>query len=1035
MPVRVFLRSILIRTRSKKKKKKNNNKRVRFLSSSSNFKVSSVSPCFLSKTKKRYKRAMSKRAIVLREIEKRLSSNSCSSSQSSFVAKIGPWRSKSFLCSTKSPAALLERGRQVRANSSWATLKNIFKEDDSGSATNNRESKNTKGKEEEGAEASDDGADGAASSSASSASSATNSANALVSSGHESMHRKVIAIPLNRRPIMPGIIMPVKTFDMNLVAELEDMKKRGQAYVGAFLKKERSKESESGYTGNQFKTRENEHKKQQENSNNKSKSKKGIIAGASINISNDNNDEFDLEFDPASELHDVGTFAQVHNIVRSNDTDPDAKDGNGATLLLLGHRRIRKVSTDRKRPVTIVNCEHLRDEKHDPDCDVLKATANEVVATIKDLLRTNPLHKETLQYFAQNFNDFQDPARLADLAASMTSADDDQMQNILETLSVPERLDASLVLLKKEVEIGKIQADIGKKVEEKISSDQRKYFLNEQLKSIKKELGLEKDDKSAMIEKFTNKFAPKRELAPEAVIKVVDEEIQKLSALEPSSSEFNVTRNYLEWLTSLPWGVVGEEKLNIAHARAILDGDHYGLKDVKERILEFIAVGKLRGTTQGKIITLVGPPGVGKTSIGQSIANALDRKFFRFSVGGMSDVAEIKGHRRTYVGAMPGKLVQCLKTTGVSNPVVLIDEIDKIGRGFSGDPASALLELLDPEQNSTFLDHYLDVPIDLSKVLFLCTANILDTIPGPLLDRMEIIRLSGYIAAEKREIARKYLEKEAKKKTGVKDEQASVTDLALATLIEEYCREAGVRNLQKHLEKIYRKVAYKIAVNDENAEVDKIDQLNSYEINEKDLIEYVGQAPFQSERFYEHTPPGVVTGLAWTAMGGSTLYVECAKIESSPGKGNLKVTGSLGDVMRESSQIAFTYARTILEKMEPDNSFFADASVHLHVPHGGTPKDGPSAGCTMITAMLSLARNKPIKKNLAMTGEVTLTGRVLPIGGVKEKTMAARRSGIKELVFPKGNKKDYEELADEIKDGLTVHFVESFEEIYEVAFD
>ena len=899
------------------------------------------------------------------------------------------------------------------------SLRNLFREEakarESGSKLQGGNAPKSSNSSNSGGFAADGG-----NASSSSSSSSSSSANALVSSGHESMHRKVIAIPLDRRPIMPGIIMPVRTFDMTLVAELEDMKRRGQAYVGAFLKKERVKESQK-----------------EDNSNNKTRSNKdnGAIAGAmKEGVSGLSVD--DLEYDPATELHDIGTFAQVHNIVRSQDTDPDSKDGNGATLLLLGHRRIKKVSTDRKSPVTIVNCEHLKDEKHDPECDVLKATANEVVATIKDLLRTNPLHKETLQYFAQNFNDFQDPARLADLAASMTSADDDKLQEILETLSVPERLDASLVLLKKEVEIGKIQADIGKKVEEKISADQRKYFLNEQLKSIKKELGLEKDDKSAMIEKFTKKFASKREFAPEEAVKVVDEEIQKLSGLEPSSSEFNVTRNYLEWLTSLPWGVVSEEKLDIAHAKDILDGDHYGLKDVKERILEFIAVGKLRGTTQGKIITLVGPPGVGKTSIGQSIAKALDRKFFRFSVGGMSDVAEIKGHRRTYVGAMPGKLVQCLKSTGVSNPVVLIDEIDKIGRGFSGDPSSALLELLHPEQNGTFLDHYLDVPVDLSKVLFLCTANILDTIPGPLLDRMEVVRLSGYIADEKKEIARKYLEKEAKSKTGVKDEQATVTDQALSTLIEEYCREAGVRNLQKHLEKIYRKVAYKIAVDDEATTDEKMQESKkSYEINETDLVDYVGQAPFQSERFYEHTPPGVVTGLAWTAMGGSTLYVECAKIESSPGKGNLKVTGSLGDVMRESSQIAFTHARTLLEKKEPENTFFADAIIHLHVPHGGTPKDGPSAGCTMITAMLSLALEKPIKANLAMTGEVTLTGRVLPIGGVKEKTMAARRSGIKELVFPKGNQKDYEELAEEIKEGLIVHFVESYDEIYDVAFE
>jgi Lon-like ATP-dependent protease len=347
------------------------------------------------------------------------------------------------------------------------------------------------------------------------------------------------------------------------------------------------------------------------------------------------------------------------------------------------------------------------------------------------------------QYFAQRFQDFQDPAKLADLAASMCSADDQALQTILESLDIRTRLQNALVLLKKEVELGKLQADIGRRVEEKISGDQRKYFLMEQLKSIKKELGMERDDKTALAEKFSARFQVHRSTAPKHAITVIEEELQKLSGLEPSSSEFNVTRNYLEWLTSIPWGHSSQERLDIGQAREVLDFDHHGLEDVKERILEFIAVGQLRGTTQGKIITLVGPPGTGKTSIGQSIARALDRKFFRFSVGGLSDVAEIKGHRRTYVGAMPGKLVQCLKSTGVSNPVVLIDEVDKLGRGYQGDPASALLELLDPEQNGTFLDHYLDVPVDLSKVLFVCTANVLDTIPAPLLDRMEVVRLSA----------------------------------------------------------------------------------------------------------------------------------------------------------------------------------------------------------------------------------------------------------------------------------------------------
>jgi Lon-like ATP-dependent protease len=682
----------------------------------------------------------------------------------------------------------------------------------------------------------------------------------------------------------------------------------------------------------------------------------------------------------------------------------------------------------------------------------------------------------------------------------MCSADDGALQEILDTLDVRERLQAALVLLKKEVELGKLQADIGRRVEEKISGDQRRYFLMEQLKSIKKELGMERDDKTALQEKFREKFAPFKDDAPAHAVKTIDEELNKLAGLEPSSSEFNVTRNYLEWLTSIPWGHSSEERLDISQAADVLDADHYGLDDVKERILEFIAVGQLRGTTQGKIITMVGPPGVGKTSIGQSIARALDRKFFRFSVGGLSDVAEIKGHRRTYVGAMPGKLVQCLKSTGVSNPVVLIDEVDKLGRGFQGDPASALLELLDPEQNGSFLDHYLDVPVDLSKVLFVCTANVLDTIPGPLLDRMEVVRLSGYIADEKRAIARTYLEKTAKERSGVGEKEASISDGAMKSLIEDYCREAGVRNLQKHLEKIYRKVALKLAkakgpdvskqmgqarnkvavakkaletkedelrktsasakskktVEAAEKEVEEAkealaaaeaavtDVIESTAVSDPivvdagaELIEYVGQPPFQTDRIYDQTPPGVVTGLAWTSMGGSTLYIECTAIhqngDDNKKGGSLTTTGQLGDVMKESASIAHTFARSFLAKRFPGNTFFDDKALHIHVPAGATPKDGPSAGCTMITGMVSLATDRPVKPNLAMTGEVTLTGIVMPIGGVKEKTIAARRSGVTTILFPEGNRKDWDELSDDIKEGLEVHFVSTYDEVYKHA--
>ncbi|GMP63755.1 hypothetical protein CsSME_00025322 [Camellia sinensis var. sinensis] len=670
------------------------------------------------------------------------------------------------------------------------------------------------------------------------------------------------------------------------------------------------------------------------------------------------------------------------------------------------------------------------------------------------------------------------------------------------------------------MEISKIQESIAKAIEEKISGEQRRYLLNEQLKAIKKELGLETDDKTALSAKFRERIEPNKDRCPPHVLQVIEEELTKLQLLEASSSEFNVTRNYLDWLTALPWGNYSDENFDVLRAQKILDEDHYGLTDIKERILEFIAVGKLRGTSQGKIICLSGPPGVGKTSIGRSIARALNRKFYRFSVGGLSDVAEIKGHRRTYIGAMPGKMVQCLKNVGTANPLVLIDEIDKLGRGHAGDPASAMLELLDPEQNANFLDHYLDVPIDLSKVLFVCTANVVEMIPNPLLDRMEVVALAGYITDEKMHIARDYLEKTTREACGIKPEQVEVTDAALLALIENYCREAGVRNLQKHIEKIYRKIALRLVrkgasselpaagdhvvgpneVKEEsvgesaetvveaetevvsepvdsgsndmaseisieidttqkdhsvdekqhltnqptdskvNVETDKKEESEASKEVEKVLVDtanlsdFVGKPVFHAERIYEHTPAGVVMGLAWTALGGSTLYIETTLIEQAEGKGALHLTGQLGDVMKESAQIAHTVARAILLEKEPENTFFANSKLHLHVPAGATPKDGPSAGCTMITSLLSFAMKKPVRKDLAMTGEVTLTGKILPIGGVKEKTIAARRNDVKTIIFPSANKRDFDELAPNVKEGLEVHFVDDFNQIFDLAF-
>jgi Lon-like ATP-dependent protease len=789
----------------------------------------------------------------------------------------------------------------------------------------------------------------------------------------------------------------------------------------------------------------------------------------------------------ADSLHGVGTFAQVHTIVPHE---------HGAQLLLLGHRRLRRTGVAGDDPLRL-SVLHLKDAPYDPHDDTLKATTMEVISTLKELLHLHPLYNEQMRNFIQFGADFTDLSRLADLAASLTSSDAGPLQAALEELAVPERAAAALLLLKKEAELVKLQQDIGRRVEEKVSKDQRRYFLMEQLRSIKKELGLEKDEKTALAQRFRERLEPVRGALPEGAARVIEEELEKLAAIEPASSEFNVTRNYLDWLTALPWGRASEELLDVAAARRVLDEDHFGMEDVKDRILEFIAVGRLRGSTQGKILCLVGPPGVGKTSVGRSIARALGRAYYRFSVGGLSDVAELKGHRRTYVGAMPGKAVQCLKATGVCNPLVLIDEVDKLGRGWQGDPASALLELLDPEQNAAFTDHYLDVPVDLSRVLFVATANALDAVPAPLLDRMEVIQVSGYTAAEKVAIARVYLEPAARADAGVPPGAVAVSDAALGVLVAEYAREAGVRNLKKLLEKVYRKAAMKLvqagvegtgaaearakaaaaeaAAAEAAAEVaadaaapggaagsaerelgagaalpaaatPPASQLPAEEppafaaplvtVDVGDLKEFVGQPPYPSDRIYRHhTPPGVVTGLAWTPLGGATLYVEAADVEKGEGKGSLRTTGQLGDVMKESAAIAHTFARRFLHSLRPDSAFFADHALHVHVPAGATPKDGPSAGATITTALLSLALGRRVRADLAMTGEVTLTGKVLPVGGIKEKALAARRSGVTKVLFPEGNRRDWEELGEDVRAGLEAAFVEEYAQVFELAFE
>uniref|UniRef100_UPI0037E97F2C lon protease homolog, mitochondrial n=1 Tax=Semicossyphus pulcher TaxID=241346 RepID=UPI0037E97F2C len=658
----------------------------------------------------------------------------------------------------------------------------------------------------------------------------------------------------------------------------------------------------------------------------------------------------------------------------------------------------------------------------------VKALTAEIVKTIRDIIALNPLYRESvLQMMQAGQRVVDNPIYLSDMGAALTGAESHELQDVLEEINIPKRLYKALSLLKKEYELSKLQQRLGREVEEKIKQTHRKYLLQEQLKIIKKELGLEKEDKEAIEEKFRERL--KDRTVPQHIMDVINEELNKLGLLDNHSSEFNVTRNYLDWLTSMPWGTNSEENLLLETAKEVLEEDHYGMDDVKKRILEFIAVSQLRGSTQGKILCFYGPPGVGKTSIARSIARALNRQYFRFSVGGMTDVAEIKGHRRTYVGAMPGKIIQCLKKTKTENPLVLIDEVDKIGRGYQGDPSSALLELLDPEQNANFLDHYLDVPVDLSKVLFICTANVIDTIPEPLRDRMEMINVSGYVGQEKLAIAERYLVPQLRSLCGLTEEKASISSDALSLLIKQYCRESGVRNLQKQIEKVFRKVAFSIV----SCEQDIVT------VTPDNLQDYVGKPVFTVDRMYTLTPPGVVMGLAWTALGGSTLFIETSlRLPSvgadSKGEGSMEVTGQLGDVMKESAKIASTYARAFLMVQEPENLFLVNSHLHLHVPEGATPKDGPSAGCTIVTALLSLATNQPVRENVAMTGEVSLTGKILPVGGIKEKTIAASRAGVTCLILPAENRKDFSDLPDYITQGLEVHFVDHYSQMYPIVF-
>ncbi|HAZ15337.1 MAG: endopeptidase La [Chlamydiae bacterium GWC2_50_10] len=778
--------------------------------------------------------------------------------------------------------------------------------------------------------------------------------------------KQVFVLPLTRRPFFPGMAAPLVIEPGPYFEALKLISKTEHKCMGLFLTKE---EGADIYT----------------------LSKEGIFP--------------------------VGVLARILRII--------PMEQGGAQVVLNMEKRISIKKAVKSGKALIATILYHEEPPYEKTSKELKAYSISIISTIKDLLKLNPLFKEELQIFLGH-SEFTEPGRLADFAVALTTASRLELQEVLSTFDLHGRIDKALTLLKKELDVSRLQNSITQKIEGSLSKTQREFFLREQLKAIKKELGLEKDEKSQELEKFEERLKSRK--VPEAVMKVIQGEREKLSLLEPHSAEFGVSRNYLDWLTLLPWGILSEETSTLKSAEKILTEDHWGLEDTKERILEFISVGKLTGGVKGSIIALVGPPGVGKTSIGKSIARALNRKFFRFSVGGMRDEAEIKGHRRTYVGAMPGKIIQALKVTGVMNPVIMIDEVDKMGSSYQGDPASALLEVLDPEQNRDFLDHYLDVPCDLSHILFLVTANVLDTIPDPLKDRMEILRLSGYILEEKAAIAEKFLIPRHRKEMGLKESDISFTKRALNRIIHGYAREAGVRSLENLIKKILRKTAMKRV----RAEEKKAGKREKVVVRESNLFTFLGKPRFLTDRYYKKTPVGVCMGLAWTSLGGATLYVEA--VLQSGEKSEMKLTGCAGDVMKESSQIAWSYVHSKIGLYAPGIPFFEKSLVHLHIPEGATPKDGPSAGITMVTALLSLLKEVPVRENLGMTGEITLTGRILPIGGLKEKLIAARRSGVKILVFPKENQRDFDELPPYLKKGIAVHFVDHYDQVFPIAF-
>ena len=715
--------------------------------------------------------------------------------------------------------------------------------------------------------------------------------------------------------------------------------------------------------------------------------------------------------DPKPEdLYAYGTLGVVLKVFDMPD--------NSKSAIVQGIDRVKLMSFGDPNPYYRVVVEKVSDEPITDELEV-EALAKNLRSTFSELIQVAPNLTEEHSGMLSNI---QKPSRLADRAVSLLTVPNQEKQDVLEELDVKSRVEKTITLLTREIQRIKLGEEIQTEVHDEISKTQREYYLREQMKAIKRELG--EDEETVEVKELEDRI--KAAKLPEEAEKVAMKELERLSRIPTQSPEYSVSRTYIEWLADLPWSNSSEDQINIKKAEKILDEDHYGLEKVKERILEYLAVRNLKqernpdGVVRGPILCFSGPPGVGKTSLGKSIAKAIGREFVRMSLGGVRDEAEIRGHRRTYIGALPGRVIQSMKKAGTNNPVFMLDEIDKLGSDFRGDPSSAMLEVLDPEQNDAFSDHYLEVEFDLSNVMFITTANYQDAIPPALRDRMEILDFSGYIEDEKIKIAQQHLLPKQIEENGLNKKEVSLDKAAISELIRSYTRESGVRNLEREIANVLRKVARDL--------VEKI--AKKVRVTRAKVLEYLGAPRFHSELAERTTKPGVVTGLAWTAAGGDILFIESSKMK---GKGGLTLTGQLGDVMKESATAALTYVRSHTDILGIPDDFHEKTDIHVHVPAGAIPKDGPSAGVSMFTSIVSLMTGKPVKDKVAMTGEITLRGNVLPIGGVKEKVTAAHRSGIKHIILPDHNKKDLEDIPDHIKKDLDFYFAKEIMDVIDVA--